>query len=64
VPIIPGDVNAKRFLGEALNLQAELQATANLDVNVAIVHYVTDGFLRSAGGENIDWIGAWATFNF
>lgn len=64
LPIIAGDANNKRFLGEAFNLQAEWQATPNLDINAAVVHYCADGFLRDAGGRDITWAGVWATFNF
>jgi hypothetical protein len=64
MPLIPGNANSERFFGEALNLQLEWQATPNLDVNAAVVHFFADGFLRAAGGQDINWIGAWATFNF
>ena len=33
-------------------------------VNVAVVHFFADGFLRAAGSQDISWIGASATFNF
>jgi hypothetical protein len=64
LPIIPGNANDKRFLGEAFNLQVEWRATANLDVNAAVVEFCADGFLHAAGGRNITWTGVWATFNF
>ncbi len=64
VPLVPGNANTKRFLGEALNFQVEWQATPNLDVNAAVVHFFVDGFLRAAGAKDITWTGAWATFNF
>lgn len=64
VPIVAGNANNKRFLGAALNLQAEWQVTPNLNVNAAVVHFFADGFLRAAGGKSITWTGAWATFNF
>jgi hypothetical protein len=64
MPIIPGNANTERFLGEALNLQLEWQATPNVDVNAAVVHYFAQGFLSAAGGRDINWTGAWATFNF
>jgi hypothetical protein len=64
VLVVPGNANTKRFLGEALNLQAEWQATPNLDVNAAFVRFFADGFLRAAGGRDITWTGVWATFNF
>jgi Alginate export len=64
VPLVPGNANTKRFLGEALNLQAEWQATPNLDVNVAVVRFFVDGYLKAAGGHDITWTGVWATFNF
>jgi hypothetical protein len=64
IPVIPGNANGKRFLGEAFNLQVEWQATPNLNVNAAVVEFCTDGFLRSAGGRNTTWTGVWATFNF
>jgi hypothetical protein len=64
VPIVAGNANNERFLGESLNLQAEWQVTPNLNVNAAFVHFFADGFLRAAGGKSITWTGAWATFNF
>lgn len=64
VPVVAGNANTKRFLGESLNLQAEWQATPNLDVNAAIVHFFTAGFLRAAGGQDVTWTGVWATANF
>jgi hypothetical protein len=64
VPVIPGNANTKRFLGEALNLQTEWQATANLDVNVPVVRFIAYGFLHAAGGHDVTRTGAWATFNF
>jgi hypothetical protein len=64
LPVIPGNANNKPFLGEALNLQVEWQATPNLDVNAAVVYFLADGFLRAAGGHDITWTGVWATFNF
>ena len=64
LPVIAGDANSKRFLGEAFNLQCEWQATPNLDVNAALVHFFVDGFLRSAAGKDINWVGLWGTFNF
>jgi hypothetical protein len=64
VPILPGNANTRRFLGEALNLQAEWQATPNLDINAAVVRFFADGFLRAAGGHDITWSGLWGTFNF
>jgi len=64
VPLILGNANSERYLGEALILQLEFQATPTLDVNVAVVHFFADGFLRAAGSQDISWIGASATFNF
>jgi hypothetical protein len=64
LPVVPGNANNKRFLGEALNLQVEWQATPNLDINTAAVRFLADGFLRAAGAHDITWVGAWATFNF
>jgi hypothetical protein len=64
VPVVAGSANDKRFLGEALNLQAEWQVTPNLNVHAAFVHFLADGFLSAAGGKSITWTGAWATFNF
>jgi Alginate export len=64
VPVVPGNANSKRFLGEALNFQIEWQPTPNLNVNVAVVHFFAAGFLSAAGGKDITWTGAWATFNF
>jgi len=64
LPAVPGNASNKRFLGEALNLQAEWQATPNLGVNATVVRFLTDGFLRVAGAHDTTWVGAWATFNF
>ena len=64
VPVVPGNANDKRFLGEALNFQVEWQATPNLDVNAAVVYFLVDGFLRAAGAQDVTWTGVWATFNF
>jgi hypothetical protein len=64
VPVVAGNANNKRFLGAALNLQAEWQVTPNLNLNAAVVHFFADGFLRAAGGKSITWTGAWMTFNF
>jgi hypothetical protein len=64
VPVVAGNANSRRFLGAALNLQAEWQVTPNLNVNAAFVHFIADGFLRAAGGKSITWTGAWTTFNF
>jgi len=64
VPLLPGNANNGRFLGEAVNLQIEWQATPNLDVNASVVHFVADGFLQAAGGHGATWTGAWVTFNF
>jgi hypothetical protein len=64
VPLFPGNANTKRFLGEAINLQAEWLATPNVDVNAAVVRFIAEGFLQAAGGHDITWTGAWATFNF
>jgi Alginate export len=64
VPIVPGNANNQRFLGESLNLQAEWQAAPNLNVNLVFVRFFAAGFLSAAGGKDITWVGAWATFNF
>jgi hypothetical protein len=64
LPVVAGNANSKRFLGEALNLQAEWQATPNLNVNAVFVRFFADGFLSAAGGKDITWTGVWATFNF
>jgi hypothetical protein len=64
VPVVPGNAPSQRFLGEALNLQLQWQATPNLDVNAAVVRFFADGFLKAAGANDITWIGLWATFNF
>jgi hypothetical protein len=64
VPLMPGNANTKRFLGKALNLQAQWQATPNLDVNAAVVRFLAEGFLQAAGGHDITWKGLWATFNY
>ena len=64
VPLVPGNANTRRFLGEALNLQAQWQVTPNLDVNASIVLFLADSFLRAAGGHDVTWTGIWATFNF
>ncbi len=64
VPVVAGNANSKRFLGESLNLQVEWQATPNLNINASFVHFFADGFLRAAGAKSITWTGAWATFNF
>jgi hypothetical protein len=40
VPIIPSNANSQQFLGVALNLQAEWQATPNLNLNVAVVLFL------------------------
>jgi alginate export protein len=64
MPVVAGNANNKRFLGEALNAQVQWQATANVDVNVAIVRFLADGFLRAASGRDITWAGGWMTFNF
>jgi hypothetical protein len=64
VPVVAGNANDKRFLGEVLNLQAEWQVTPNLNVNAAFVHFFADGFLHAAGGKSITWTGAWVTYNF
>jgi hypothetical protein len=64
VPIVAGNANNKRFLGESLSLLVEWQPTRNLNVNVAFVHFIADGFLSAAGGKSITWTGTWATFNF
>jgi hypothetical protein len=56
VPVITGNANNKRFLGEALNAQVQWQATPNVDV--AVAHFFADGFLRAAGGRDITWTGA------
>jgi hypothetical protein len=64
LPVVAGNANSKRFLGEAFNLQAEWQATPNLNVNAVFVRFFADGFLSAAGGKDITWTGVWATFNF
>jgi hypothetical protein len=64
IPVVAGNANNSRFMGAALNLQAEWQATPNLNVNAAFVHFIADGFLRTAGGKSITWTGIWATFSF
>jgi Alginate export len=64
VPVIAGNANNKRFVGEALNAQVQWQATANIDVNLALVHFFVDGYLLAAGGRDTTWTGAWVTFNF
>jgi hypothetical protein len=51
-------------LGKALNLQAEWQATPNLDINAAVVRFFTGDFLQAAGGHDTTWAGLWATFGF
>jgi len=61
---VAGNANSKRFLGQALNLQAEWQTTPNLDINAAFVYFFTEGFLSAAGARNIAWVGAWAACNF
>ena len=64
LPVIAGNANSKRFLGEALSGQAQWQVTPNVDINVAVVRFLADGYLRAAGGRDITWTGAWVTFNF
>jgi hypothetical protein len=63
-PIVPGNANSQQFLGTALTLQAEWQATPNLNLNAAVVHFFAEGFLRAAGAQDVTWTGIWATFNF
>jgi hypothetical protein len=36
----------------------------NVDVNVAVVRFFADGYLRAAGGRDVTWTGVWMTFNF
>jgi hypothetical protein len=64
LPVLPGDADSKRFLGEALNLQAEWQLTPNFDFNAALVRFLADGYLSAAGGKDITWVGSWLTLNF
>jgi hypothetical protein len=56
MPVIAGNANNKRLLGEALN--AQVQWRANVDVNVAVVRFLADEFLRAANGRDITWAGA------
>jgi len=64
VPVVAGNSNGRRYAGTFTNLQVEWLPLANLDVNAAYVHYDTSGFLRAAGGRNVDWVGTWASLNF
>ena len=64
VPLVPGSANKKRFLGAQSNLQAEWQATSHISVNAAYVHFLTEGFLKAAGANDIDFLGVWASDKF
>ena len=64
VPLVPGSANDQRLLGAQSNLQAEWQATAQISVNAASVHFLTAGFLAAAGAKDIDFLGVWASYNF
>ena len=63
-PLVAGSSNDKRFLGEQLNLHAEWQATAHLDINAVYVHFFTAGFLKAARAKDIDYVGFWTSYKF
>ena len=63
-PVLPGDANRRRYLGEMLVTQLEWRATPNLSVSASAVCYVTKGFLQSAGARDQSWAGLWSTFRF
>jgi hypothetical protein len=62
--LVPGSANGKRFLGEQLYLHAEWQATPHINVNVAYVHFLTDGFQKAANAKDIDFLGVWTSYKF
>jgi hypothetical protein len=64
VPLVPGSANGKRFLGEQFCLHAEWQATPHINVNVAYVHFLTDGFQKAANAKDIDFLGVWTSYKF
>lgn len=64
IPLVAGSSNDKRFLGEQLNLHAEWQATAHLDINAVYVHFFTAGFLKAARAKDIDYLGFWTSYKF
>ncbi len=59
IPVVAGNANDKRYLGEILSLQAEWQATPNLVVDADVTRFLTAGFLRAAGGKDITYAAAW-----
>jgi Alginate export len=64
VPLVAGSANNKRFLGEQYNLHAEWQITAHVNVNAVYVHFFTEGFLKAARAQNIDYFGVWTSYSF
>lgn len=64
MPILSGDANGRRYLGESLVAQVEWQTTPNLSLNASAVRYVTKGYLEAAGARDESWASLWATFRF
>jgi hypothetical protein len=64
IPLLAGDANANRYIGELLNTQVEWQAAANINVNLVYAHQYAAGYLKDAGAKSLDFGTLWATYHF
>lgn len=64
LPIVAGNANGRSYLGEAMVVQVEWQATPNLNLSASAVGYLTGNYLQAAGARDQGWAGVWATFRF
>lgn len=61
---IPAAATSGRYVGSTLDLQADWSITTQLSVTAYYGHFFAGTAVENAGGEDTDFLGAWATFKF
>lgn len=61
---IRGEANASRFIGSTAEASAEWKIHRYLTLSAAYVHLFRGGFIKDAGGHDVDYAGVWLTFKF
>jgi hypothetical protein len=64
IPILPGNADNRRGLGNLLNSVVEWQATPNINMSLVYARQEAGPYIAEAGGQDIDFGALWATFNF
>lgn len=61
---IDGTEGGSRWVGHQTMLQVEWQATRNIDVNLAYVHFTAGSTIEKAGGRDVDYVAVWTSYRF